>query len=98
MNLVEAKRLAEQSVKELPSSQREAFLAKAVLALLDRKIWVITWSTESSDRGVLGYFTTKPTEKQQLALKKKYFPDEVSESGAWYVYFDVEELTEEKLR
>lgn len=66
-----------------------------------KKIWIITWSTESSDRGVLGYFIEKPTAAQQEKLKEKHFTQEKCDEGTngpdgtgWYVYFNVEELTE----
>lgn len=68
------------------------------------KIWIITWSTESSDHGVLGYFTKKPTAAQQEKLKEKYFEQEKADDkdgggqgDGWYVYFTVEELVEEKI-
>ena len=69
-----------------------------------KKIWIITWNTESSDHGVLGYFTKKPTTAQQEKLKEKHFPQEKCDEGSegpdgtgWYVYFTVEELTEESI-
>jgi hypothetical protein len=69
-----------------------------------KKIWIITWTTESSDHGVLGYFTTKPTLAQQEKLKEKYFEQEKADTkdgggrcNGWYVYFTVEELTEKRI-
>jgi hypothetical protein len=63
-----------------------------------KKIWIIWWHTESNDKGVLGYFTKKPTEAQQLKLKKKYFQEEFDEERhTCFVYFEVIELKEEKL-
>jgi hypothetical protein len=62
----------------------------------DNKIYVVTYSTESSDEGVVGYFTKKPTDKQLRAWFKKNFPDEFAE-GSELVYWDLHELKEMKL-
>jgi hypothetical protein len=69
-----------------------------------KKIWIITWDTESSDHGVLGYFNSKPTLVQQEKLKEKYFEQEKADTksgggqgNGWYVYFTVHELIEERV-
>jgi hypothetical protein len=54
--------------------------------------WIVIWDTESSDHGVDGYFTKKPTQKQLEGFMKKRFPDETA-SGT--IYYHLEELSEE---
>jgi hypothetical protein len=48
------------------------------------------WSTESGDRGVAGYWTTKPTMTQRNAYIKAHYPDDY-ESETFY--FEIVELT-----
>ena len=62
------------------------------------KFYVVEWSTESSDRGVLGYFTKKPTDGHLTALFKDLMPGEFdsTDKGREYrlVFWTVHTLTE----
>ncbi len=63
------------------------------------KIYVASYCTESSDRGVVGYWTKKPTEKQLRKYFQEIMPDEFldAEEGKrrkydCLVHWNVEEL------
>lgn len=55
------------------------------------KIWVALYHTESGDRGVVGYFNRKMTEKELKEYFMKTMPDEF-EYGQAYVFWDLIEL------
>ncbi len=59
-------------------------------------VYVATYVTESGDRGVVGYFTTEPTDGHLSALFKKLMPAEFID-GQRYVHWSVENLKEIKL-
>lgn len=58
-------------------------------------IYVVSYHTESGDRGVVGYFKKKPTDKQLRAWFEKNMPDEF-EDGHAYVYWQVDAVKELK--
>lgn len=55
------------------------------------KVYVTSYVTESSDRGVIGYWRKKPTERQLKALYRDLMPEEFRD-GVEYVYWKVYEL------
>ena len=47
-----------------------------------KMIFVAMYATESGDRGVVGYFTSGPTDQHMTAYFKKLMPDEfIEEEG-----------------
>lgn len=57
-------------------------------------IYVVTYNTESGDRGVAGYVTRKPTEKEIEAWFKKHHAQEW-EDGHRYIYWEVHPIERE---
>lgn len=55
------------------------------------KIWVATYVTESTDRGVVGWWNRKPTNKELEKYFRELMPAEF-EDGNRYVYWDLTEL------
>lgn len=62
-----------------------------------RTVFAVSYSTESGDRGVVGYFKRKPTEAKLTAFFKDLMPDEFEDEEI-YVYWKVYELNEIKER
>lgn len=63
-------------------------------------IYVVTYDTESGDRGVVGYFNRRPTNRHLTALFRELMPDEfVSDVDGVrrMVFWSVEGLKEMKL-
>lgn len=60
-------------------------------------IYIASWYTESGDRGVLGYFTEKPTDEQLEKLFREAAPDEFDDTTydepCRYIDWTVEELS-----
>lgn len=54
-------------------------------------IYVVTYRTESSDRGVVGYFTQRPNDRHLTTFFKALMPDEFQD-GYRTVFWEVEEL------
>jgi len=64
------------------------------------KIYMATWSTESSDEGAVGYWTRKPTEGELTAYFKERFDWEFEEEDGEerrFIWWEVHELSEEDL-
>lgn len=59
-------------------------------------IWVAPYHTESGDKGIVGYFNRKPTDRELTDYFKKLMPDEF-EGGCRYVYWDLEPLEDLEL-
>lgn len=65
---------------------------------MKQTVWVATWSTESSDRGVAGYWLEEPTDEQLCAYFYDYMPDEFHideenpDNSYRYVFWELEEL------
>jgi hypothetical protein len=56
------------------------------------KIWIVTWDTESGDRGICGAWKTKPNQWEALTFMKKTFPEEFTDDGN-FISWNVEEMT-----
>lgn len=56
------------------------------------KVYVVTFKTESGDDGVLGVYSTKPTDTYLLTVVRESMPEEHS-----YVYWHVTEADVEDL-
>ena len=66
----------------------------------NKAVFVVSYNTESGDSGVVGYFNKRPTEGHLTAYFKKIMPDEFiqdEEGESRYVFWDVWELTSQKL-
>lgn len=46
-------------------------------------IWILSWTTESSDSGINGYWTHEPTDAELEAFCEENFPDD-HERGTLY--------------
>ena len=58
-------------------------------------IYVVSYSTESGDRGVVGFFRKSPSDGHLCALFKKIMPDEFTIRPALrLIHWDVVELEE----
>lgn len=67
---------------------------------LEVTVYVVTFETESGDRGVVGYFDIAPTDGHLTAYFLKFMPSEfetVDGETLRYVHWDVHELKAAKL-
>lgn len=67
---------------------------------MTKPIYVASYRTESGDEGVLGYWTTYPTDEHLTTVFKAALPDEFEtckEGEYRMVWWDVWELDEEPL-
>ena len=48
-------------------------------------IWIVRWSNESGDIGVIGYWEVKPTEKELDAFMAEYNPCDFEAGTLCYV-------------
>jgi len=64
---------------------------------MNDKIYVAPYWTESGDRGIVGYFTEKPTEEQLTQLFYEIMPYEFedmdTDDPVRYVFWEIEELS-----
>lgn len=70
--------------------------AELLEALIRQTVWVLSWKTESGDRGIEGAWFHKPREMEQLAFMKEKFPDEfdaVADSGEPMINWECLEFT-----
>ena len=58
---------------------------------MDKIIYVVTWHTESCDRGVDGYWNYKPSKKELNQFFKNNYPDEFFD-GEIYIYWELHKL------
>ena len=61
-----------------------------------KPIYILVWSTESSDRGVAGYWNRELTEAEQHAYFKKNHPGDYDVDGSCYISWEMVELKGQK--
>jgi len=59
---------------------------------VSKKIYVLVWMTESSDRGVDGYWNRKLTDAEQHGYFKEHYPDDYDVDGSCYIHWEMIEL------
>jgi hypothetical protein len=59
---------------------------------MSKNIYVLVWQTESSDRGVDGYWNRELTEAEQHAYFKKEYPRDYDVDGSCYIHWEMVEL------
>lgn len=56
------------------------------------KIWIMEWTTESSDAGTSGYWDTKPTKQQLNKYIKEHFPDDYEAKTFYYEIIELDKV------
>jgi len=59
---------------------------------MSKNIYVLVWQTESSDRGVDGYWNRELTKAEQHAYFKKEYPCDYDVGGSCYIHWEMVEL------
>jgi hypothetical protein len=55
-------------------------------------IYVLSYVTESGDKGVAGYWTKRPSKSKQVAHMRERFPDEFFDGRPEYIFWQLESL------
>lgn len=63
---------------------------------MSKKVYVLVWMTESSDRGVDGYWNKPLSEAEQHAYFKKNYPCDYDVDGSCYIHWEMVELKSKK--
>lgn len=61
------------------------------------KVYILSWYTESSDRGIDGYWEKPLTMAQQHGYFKENYSCDYNTDGDRYIYWDMIELELEKI-
>jgi len=61
------------------------------------KIYMLSWHTESSDRGEDGYWDRPLTKEEQHGYFKENYPDDYDVDGSCYIHWEMIELEVNKL-
>ena len=60
----------------------------------DKKIYLLTYYTESHDTGIIGYWTKPLTQEEQHSVFAKTMPDDYNVNGECYITWQQKELSE----
>jgi len=61
-----------------------------------KSIYMLSWQTESSDRGQDGFWDRPLTKEEQHGYFKENYPDDYDEDGNRYIYWEMIELKKNK--